>query len=250
MKKLFFFAAAALAALTVNAQTTLGNPQDGLNRYIVKWDCQNDKFAESNDFEPGETVTIAFDLTGTQWLDLIKDYKGTDNIAPCANLWTNFGPKFDTSNRLVHIKDNIYGATYNLAQCLDAKGSANIATTTAVDSVIYVYGGIFMFEYDNTGETTNWAYDATFAPIDVPGGCVFATLPSTGKVDEEIYHNDYEFPYQVSKTGIIGYAAPCASVVTAVENVTVENTRKVIENGQLILINGDVRYDVTGAVVK
>ncbi len=73
MRKLNYFALAALAATAINvqAQTTYANPKDEDGFYIVKWDMEKGAFAESNDWEVDETFVFAIDLTGTQFADEI-----------------------------------------------------------------------------------------------------------------------------------------------------------------------------------
>ena len=68
----------------------------------------------------GETFTFAVDITGTGWVDQIQA-GGPQGSTRCmaANIWTNYGPKKDATNRLKHIQGNIYGATYNFQQMLE-----------------------------------------------------------------------------------------------------------------------------------
>ena len=157
MKKIFTFVAFAAMAMVANAQASydLNNPigQDG--RYIVKWDCAKGQFAASNDFEPGETFTFAVDITGTGWEDEIKAGSTAPGAtrAMAANIWTNYGPKNDATNRLKQIKGNIYGATYNFQQMLEAKDPTLKGKIAAKDTIVYAYCQLFIFAYsaDNAG---------------------------------------------------------------------------------------------------
>ena len=63
MKKITLLFAALLMAWGASAQ--LNNPKDANNKQIYRWDCANDQFATSNDFEIDETVVFAVDVTGT-----------------------------------------------------------------------------------------------------------------------------------------------------------------------------------------
>ena len=109
MKKIFTFVAFVAMAMVANAQASydLNNPigQDG--RYIVKWDCAKGQFAESNNFEPGETFTFAVDITGTGWVDQIQA-GGPQGSTRCmaANLhWTLlFTPIASCSSLLIRRK--------------------------------------------------------------------------------------------------------------------------------------------------
>lgn len=255
MKKLFFFAAAALAALTVNAYT-LNNPVGEDGRYIVKYDCEQGKFAAANDFEYSETVTLAFDIKNT-WLE--EWLKGTPITAGAErgvaiNWWGNNAGTNGDVRRLKQMDGTIWGMTVNIKQISVADSDhPHPEYADTIGDVSYMGAQFFGFEYtsDEAGAMW-WQWDGNEINNTWADGsdCLFATLPYTGtKNDPELYADDYANG-DIYGFDITGYAAPCVGEVTAVENVTVENTRKVIENGQLILINGDVRYNVTGAVVK
>lgn len=258
MKKLFFFAAAALAALTVNAQITLNNPIGTDGHYIVKWDCEAGKFAAANDFEPGETVTIAFDITGTVWASELQNPKvGGTTRAMAANIWTNYGPKQEASNRLKEIAPNIWGATYNFKQQITAYDPTAGAKIQA-DSILYASCQLFIFAHGDVlneegkmvySNGVEWYQNAAEVKADGSNE-LFATLPSTGRVDEEIYcDEDGEGMYKME--AVVGYASPCAGMVTAIENTAATvKSQKVIENGQLVLIKGNARYNVLGATLK
>lgn len=249
MKKLFLsLAAVAMAAVAMADVNNLANPVGEDGRYIVKWDCENDAWATSNNFEPGETFVFAVDVTGTVFVDALKEAPAGGTRAMAANIWTNYGPKNDATNRLKQIKGNIYGATMNFAQMLEAHEPGLGATVTANDSIIYAYCQLFMFAYDETEAGLEWYVNAEYT-IAPGADCLFATLPSTGKNEEVFYTDDFnEVMYGMKEAG---YAAPCLGDATAVENVATEaHTRKVIENGNLYMIKNGVRYNVLGAIVK
>ncbi len=253
MKKFTFVLAAALVSMSAVA-AEINNPVGADGRYIVKWDCEKGEFAKANDFEPGETVTLAFDITGTKWEEAIKTPKeegSTRGLA--ANIWTNYGPKKDDTNRLKQIKGNIYGATFNLAQCIADKDAAAGAKIQK-DTVVYAYGQLFLFAYGTVNGKfeagIEWYVDAD--GVQAPNSdCLFATLPSTGRFDEEFYSNDFDEDMFGMET--IGYAAPCVvKTSTDVENTetSVEKNGKFVENGQLYILSNGVKYNALGAVVK
>ena len=225
MKKIFTFVALVAMAMVANAQASydLNNPigQDG--RYIVKWDCAKGQFAESNNFEPGETFTFAVDITGTGWVDQIQA-GGPQGSTRCmaANIWTNYGPKKDATNRLKHIQ--------------------------GLDTIVYTYCQLFIFAYTEENNGVEWYVDAQ--QVQAPASdCFFATIPSTGKSDPEFYSDDYdEGMYGISEKG---YAAPCVSAAAGVENTEIKaKSAKFIENGQLYIISNGVKYNALGAEVK
>lgn len=259
MKKLFILAAAAMAALTMNAQ--LNNPIGKDGRYIVKWDCAKGQFAESNDFEPGDVVTIAFDITGTAWVDAIQAAPAGTTYGLAAHIWTNddnskekpaAAPMVAAAERLVMLAPNIYGATYNFAR---AFGEGNYVNTyIAKDYVIYVWGILHIFGYkvvDGKMEDAGWYMNDAFVTPADGSDCLFATLPSTGRLAPEFYNDDFDYPYTNHLGEAPNFAAPCVEVPTAIVNTAVEaKSQKMIENGQLILIKGNTRYNVLGATLK
>lgn len=251
MKKFTFVLAAALVSLSA-AAVELNNPTDANGRYIVKWDCAKGDFAAANDFEPGETVTLAFDITGTKWEEAVKSSPvegATRSMA--ANIWTNYGPKKDATNRLKQIKGNIYGATYNFAQCI-SDFDATAGEKIKKDTIVYAYAQLFMFAYGTVNDKfepgMEWYVDAE--AVQAPGSdCLFATLPSTGRLDEEFYAD--EAGDGMFTMDAVGYAAPCV-VATAIEDAAVEGEKagKFIENGQLYILHNGVKYNALGAVVE
>lgn len=249
MKKFFFLTVAAIATMGLQAQSSyqLANSIGEDGRYIVKWDCSKNAFAESNDFEPGETVTIAFDITGTPWVEELKNPK-TAGATRCmaANIWSNYGPKEDDTNRLKQIKDNVYGATYNFAQCIDVKNPGSKSKMIAKDSVLYLQCQLFMFEY-NEGGNLDWYVDAQ--GLNAPGMAeLFATLPSTGKNDNDFYTDDF----QEGMYGYVqkGYAAPCSTFATDIKDHLMNaNAPKFIKNGHLYFDANGMRYNAMGATI-
>ena len=62
----------ALCAIHSWADHRLNNPIGPDGYYIVKWDCEKNDWATSNDVEYDETFVLAVDLTGTMyetWVD-------------------------------------------------------------------------------------------------------------------------------------------------------------------------------------
>ena len=251
MKKIFTLVAVAAMAMVANAQASydLNNPIGEDGRYIVKWDCAKGQFAESNDFEPGETFTFAVDITGTGWIDQIQAGGPNGSTrAMAANIWTNYGPKKHDTDRLKLIKGNIYGATFNFQQMLEDNDATLAGKVAAVDSIVYTYCQLFIFAYTETDPGIEWYVDAQ--QVQAPASdCFFATIPSTGKSDPDFYTDDYdEGMYGLSAKG---YAAPCVATAAGVENTEIKaKSAKFIENGQLYIISNGVKYNALGAEVK
>ena len=200
-------------------------------------------------FEPGETFTFAVDITGTGWVDQIQA-GGPQGSTRCmaANIWTNYGPKKDATNRLKHIQGNIYGATYNFQQMLEEADPSLAGKITALDTIVYTYCQLFIFAYTEENNGVEWYVDAQ--QVQATGSdCFFATIPSTGKSDPEFYSDDYaQGMYGISEKG---YAAPCVSAAAGVENTEIKaKSAKFIENGQLYIISNGVKYNALGAEVK
>lgn len=256
MKKLFLLAAAALTALTMNAQ--LNNPVGEDGRYIVKWDCEKGAFAAANDFEVDEVVTIAVDITGHWLADWVK---GTPVVPGASrgvaiNNWTSYGDTNGDFRRFKQINGNIYGLEMKLSDLMVNAAEAPKALMT--DSVVYVYAQLFGFEFTATEATAGgqwWQWDGHNVEETRNSGadCFFATMPYTGtKTGVTFYNDDAPSMDMYGLKDVVSYAAPCSvAEPTDVENVTVEvKAQKMVENGQIILIYNGVRYNVLGAVVK
>lgn len=255
MKKFYVVLAAALCSLTASAQYTLNNPVGADGRYIVKYDCEQGKFAAANDMEVDETFTFAVDVTGT-WLE--NFLKGTPTAEGASrglaiNKWTNYGDVNGETNRMKQINGNIWGMTVNYAQIFsNAEVLAN--DILKKDTIVMVEAQIFGFEYTATEAGAGWWMweDQPVANTVAPGSDVlFAFLPYTGtKTSPEFFGDDFE--EGIYGFGEKGYAAPCV-LATALEDITVDNAgkgNKFIQNGQLYIIHNGKTYNALGAEVK
>ncbi|HLO61082.1 MAG TPA: hypothetical protein VK179_20195 [Bacteroidales bacterium] len=222
-----------IAAFT-QAQNTLNNPKDGAGHYIVKWDCAANAFADTNDFEADETFIFAVDVTGTGWEEWLQETPTSTEPgatrALAINKWTNFGDVSGGTNRLKHIEGNIYGATWNIVQMAT---TMNVASATGLDSVVFIYGQVFGYEYSDGNPTADGGNKWWMWPASIPGGtqidpgagtgAIFKTVPYTGtKTSDEFFSDDYEGGLFFSNnTPEKGYTLPCAQFVTAVPDVIV-----------------------------
>lgn len=234
---LFSMVLLAIAILTTNtiwADYKLPNQPVGKDGYyIVKWDCEKDTWADSNDMEYDETFVLAIDLTGTAYENWVKSAQSqggvtypVDNTVVSLNTFRNDrGTEYtDNRARLWHIRDNIYGAMYNFAQFEMKGGGAN--TTPAIGEKTKIYTRIFesatLFSdmcYPNEPSDSHkkgsvWSYkDNWFAQTDNQPFFVFA--PYTGTKTGAVFSTEEQTPgthifydnnhYVVSK----GYSAPC-----------------------------------------
>ena len=254
MKKFTIILAAALVSLSAMAQHTLNNPVGADGRYIVKYDCAKDQFAASNDMEVDETFTFAVDVTGTWLEDFLKGTPVAEGAsrALAINKWTSKGDVNGETNRMKQIKGNIYGMTVNYAQIFGNK-DVLASDVLKADSILYIYGQIFGFEYtaDNPGAGWWMWENQDINTTQAPGSdCLFAFLPYTGtKTCPEFYADDFEEGIYGSDQ--MGFAAPCVDAPTAVENVEVKQQgAKFIENGQMYILHNGVKYNALGAQVK
>lgn len=258
MKKCFLLASAVMMVSAAFANFNLNNPVDQNGRYIVVWNCETGDFAAANNFEAGETFTIAFDLTGTPF-DASADAKIGVSRGIAAHLWFNYEKAGRTAvdrkpevERLHQIDGNIWGCTINLAQQLESKNAGDAAVVTAAGEIVYAWGLLHKFGFNPDGSLGDeWYVDAEQinANAEDPNGPLFATLPSTGKLDATFTGADFSTPMWINDEN--GYAAECVMSSTAVENVeTTVQGAKFIENGQLYIMSNGVKYNAVGAMVK
>ncbi len=256
MKKITLFLAAALLSFGAMAQHTLNNPVGADGRYIVKYDCEADQFAAENDMEVDETFTFAIDVTGTWLEDFLKGTPVAEGAsrALAINKWTSKGDVNGETNRMKQIKGNIWGMTVNYAQIF-VNQDVLATDVLKADSVLYIYGQIFGFEYTAENPGAGWWMWETqeVNTTQAPGSdCLFTFVPYTGtKTSPEFYADDYEEGIYGSDQ--MGFAAPCVDAsTTAVENAKVEHKHdaKIIENGQLYIIHNGVKYNALGGQVK
>lgn len=252
MKKFFFLVAAAMISFAANAHT-VNNPIGTDGRYIVKYDCEAGQFAASNDMEVDETFVMAFDLTGTWMVDYLL---GTPIVEGAQrgiafNFWTSCGDTDLDVRRLKQIDGNIWGMTLNINMAKNA--TADFSKALMPDSVMYVYGQLFGFEWTEDKMGALWwqgldgGFDGANTVAD-GADCVFTFAPYTGTKTSTVEFYGDEFAGGMYNYSIMGYAAPCVDITAGVEDVeAVKTTEKIMVNGQLILIHNGVQYTVLGA---
>ena len=236
MNSFRFGSAVCLALLCAGnswADYRLNNPVGADGYYIVKWDCENNTWASSNDVEYDETFVLAVDLTGTMYESWVNHPQSRNGVNyPVENtivsLNTFRGSKGgnmykDNRARLWHIRDNIYGAMYNFAQFETEGGWTN--TTPALGEQTKIYARMFAsatlfsdrcYPIDPTQKKGSiwdyqenwWCYQNdqplfVFAPYTgTKTGAAFTTQEMTPGT-HIFYDNNH---YVVGN----GYAAPCS----------------------------------------
>jgi len=255
MKKIFtLIAVAAMASATMMAQT-INNPVGEDGRYIVKYNCEAGAFAAANDMEVDETFVLAVDLTDTwlaEWLKGTPTNPGASR-GVAFNNWTNYGDTNGDFRRLKQISGNIWGVTCNYAQLMVNPTEAPKAVMA--DSVVYVWGQLFGFEY--TAENPGigwWMWDGNPEGVSTQAAgsdCMFTFAPYTGaKTSPDLYADDYA-DGDIYGFEIKGYAAPCIESTTGIENTELKaKAVKFVENGQLYILSNGVKYNALGAAVK
>ncbi len=142
---------ALLCATNSWADYRLNNPKGADGYYIVKWDCEKNDWADSNDMEYDETFVLAVDLTDTKYESWVANaqtrngvtYPVENTIVSLNALRDDKGHEYkDNRARLWHIKGNIYGAMYNFAQ-FETKDNAWNNTTPAIGEQTKIYARMF-----------------------------------------------------------------------------------------------------------
>jgi len=225
------------------AKAQLNNPKDANGNQIYRWDCANDRFAASNNFEIDETVVFAVDITGAKADDPVTHLSTGPSLEewlanPPAGQTRSIGFDFSTQwagggcdGRFIKIKGNIYGATLNFAQLITSRqnqlkllnvGGTGVTALTIGTSVT-LNSNIFGFAYTATDPGADWWE----LPMQGANGANLVTAPYTGtKTSFEFYKNDTDdshfFPG--SFTNWMGYAAPCALIPTDVKTISVSDS--------------------------
>ena len=224
---------ALLCAANSWADYRLNNPVGADGYYIVKWDCENNTWASSNDVEYDETFVLAVDLTGTMyesWVNSPLSRNGVnypvENTIVSLNTFrgSKGGNEYkDNRARLWHIRDNIYGAMYNFAQFETKDGWTN--TTPSLGEQTKIYARMFAsatlfsdrcYPIDPTQKKGSvWDFqDRWWAAVDDQPLFVFA--PYTGTKTGAAFttqemtpgtHIFYDNNHYVVGNG---YAAPCS----------------------------------------
>jgi len=267
MKKFTLLMISFLTVVMILNAQLLNNPKDSDGYYIVNWDCAQGAFAASNNLEADETFTFAVDVTGTPWENWLKETPTAEGAtrALAINKWTNYGDVSGGTNRLKQIDENLFAATWNIIQMAS---TMNVSSATGIDSVVYIYGQVFGFEFtaDNPGAGWwMWPPEIPAATAIDPGtGAIFRTLPYTGtKTSPEIWSDDYEGGLFLSNnTPEKGYTIPCPeptsvpevfktdAQIIGHEYYSITGVRLQIEPRKGIYIHRILKEDGTSEVVK
>lgn len=195
------------AGIAAQAQEVIANPTLEDGSYIVKYDMENHKFAESNDFEIDETFVFAIDVTGTSYVDALsttgrnpeilgrgmaRDIYANNEV----NKFEHFASGHNLDGRLFHIEGNVYGMTVNfkqLAEGIYADGPLGYVEGGTLDAcqpgVTTTFGcNVFPFGWTAVSDGAEW-WNAIAEPITTVW---FTTLPYTGtKTSRDFYFDDF-----------------------------------------------------------
>lgn len=210
MKKFTLLAAAAFMGtmgMFADDEIVFANPTLEDGSFVVKYDLENKKFAESNDFEIDETFVFAIDVTGTPYESALKEPSRNPavlgrgmahdfyvNNDVCA--FEHYKNEGNLDGRLFHIEGNIYGAVFNLMQLAQGRFkdgcfglvSDGVYDATAEGAKVVFGANHFGFGWSATNHGEEW-WDAIATPIQ---NLWFSTAPYTGtKTSPDFYFDDF-----------------------------------------------------------
>lgn len=233
MKKIFFFAATMMAAMTINATvydlTTLTAESD--------WTIEN---ATKNTKETTDTKLV-YDLKAeveatvtpsTLSSDITFVIKNSSDKAKGIVIPLGKGFEFGGKNGILKIENTKSGATIKLVVAAKGNTDANFADETNT----YPKGAVAV-----TKDLTCPAKSTGAEGAD-EDGYIWKTLEYTAN-DGIVEIKEFTGGYRIQSIEISG--------ATANENVTAEvKAVKSIENGQLVILKNGVKYNALGTVVE
>ncbi len=234
MKKIFFFAASMMAAMTINATvydlTTLTTESD----WTVTDATKNTESTDAKlvyDVKAGVAgITTPSALT----TDITFSVKNSSDKTKAFNIPLGKGFEFGGKNGILKIENVKSGSTIKLV--VAAKGSS--AANFADEKNEYPKGAVAV-----TADLTCPAKSKGAEGADEEG-YIWKTLEYTANDEGIVEIKEFAAGYRIQSIEIIG--------VTANENVTAEEVKAVksIENGQLVILKNGVKYNALGTVVE
>ncbi len=225
MKKIFFFAAALVAAATINAETY------DFSKYATEADWIV-KSATKNATETKEDKLV-YDITGGA--EAVVSPKGAENIqftikngedkkkAIVINLGNSF--EFGGKNGIIKLSGVQIGASIKLVVAAKGGTAANFADAAGT----YPTGAIAV------------STDLT-CPAKGSEGYIWKTLEYQATA-AEVKIKEFTGGYRISSLTIGGE--------TAINNTAVEaKATKYMENGALVIVKNGVKYNALGAVIE
>lgn len=233
MKKIFFFAATMMAAMTINAAvydlTTLTAESD----WTITDATKNSTSTETKlvyDTKAGvEGIATPSKLTS----DITFSIKNTEDKSKAFNI--NLGKcfEFGGKNGILKIENVKSGATIKLVVAAKGGTAANFADETNT----YPKGAVAVTEDLTCPAKSKGAEGAD------DEGYIWKTLEYTANSEGIVEIKEFAGGYRIQSIEIIG--------ATANENVTAEvKAVKSIENGQLVILKNGVKYNALGTVVE
>ena len=229
MRKIFFLAAAMLAAVTVSAQRIEFTELIAVGN-----------FGTSKTFSEGDVELTIDNRYGKMQVDANKTKFGTST----ADMWQSTN-RLKTGGMSSVTEGQELGMTLYVPSAGVVKIYARSGSSSATRAIVLI---------QNDVEVLNHAFnDNVDAVID--GDVKIFPVFTSEKVSEgeiEIQFGKVPEGESGSNGGMYIYAIEfVADSETAVENVFVApKATKIMENGQMIIVRGDVKYNALGTVVE
>lgn len=234
MKKIFFFAASMMAAMTINATvydlTTLTTESEWTVTDATKNTKESTDAKLVYDVKAGVAgVTTPSALTS----DITFSVKNSADKAKAFNILLGKGFEFGGKNGILKIENVKSGSTIKLV--VAAKGST--AANFADKNNEYPKGAVAVTEDLTCPAKSKGAEGAD------EDGYIWKTLEYTAN-DGIVEIKEFAAGYRIQSIEISGE--------TTNENVTTEEVKAVksIENGQLVILKNGVKYNALGTVVE
>lgn len=212
MKKSYLLLGSLLCATSaMYAQDVVfANPTMEDGSFIVKYDLNNHKFAEANDFEIDETFLFAIDVTDTDYETALKTPSRNPNVlgrGMAHDFYVNndvcgfehYANGGNLDGRLFHIEGNIYGAVFNLFQLAQGRykdtcfglyqeNGEDCYDALQPGAVVTFGANHFGFGWSASNPGEEW-WDAIAAPIT---NLWFHTAPYTGtRTSADFYFDEF-----------------------------------------------------------
>ena len=234
MKKIFFFAATMMAAMTINATvydlTTLTAESD----WTVEGATKNATVTTDTKLVYDlKAETLATITPSKLTSDITFSIKNGSDKAKGVVIPLGKGFEFGGKNGILTIENVKSGATIKLVVAAKGSSAANFADETNT----YPKGAVAVTEDLTCPAKSKGAEGAD------DEGYIWKTLEYTANSEGIVEIKEFAGGYRIQSIEIIG--------ATANENVTAEvKAVKSIENGQLVILKNGVKYNALGTVVE
>jgi hypothetical protein len=192
---------------------------------IVLWDCSTNNFATSNAMEIDETITLAFNITGTNLLNWIQSAPAGITRGIGLDVWLDgSGTEADGKHVFMGRVDynpisdgsNIYAVDVNFAQTATRTGSgAAIPLVQVPDMQTWIRATLLGYGFSDGSADLEW-WDQSNGN-HIYDEMVILTQPYTGnKKGEDFYNDDFDQVLSIGGgyTDIQGVAIHCLAPKT------------------------------------